>query len=134
MKGILLLFGMLLVGTASLAQGLQINPSVEWKYIRSADVTLTEGVMYQYEVPAEKGYDYLINVAIEESNIEPFIKVYDLQMKPLEANTEDGFREQMIFRVTDSGTYIISLAYRGPIEDDGTTSVNFTLIRRPIVD
>jgi hypothetical protein len=114
------------------AQVVQINPAVQWKFVRSQVVELQDKNVYQYEFPAEKGFDYVFNIEISESNMETFVKIYDLQMKPIAGNDERT--QQLSFRVPASGTYIVTLGYQGPDEDDGKTSVDLTLIRREIVE
>ena len=53
-------------------------------------------------------------------------------MKPIAG--DDARTEQLTFRVPASGTYIVTLGYQGPPEDDGTTPIDITLIRREIVE
>ncbi len=130
-KGVLVLIGLLTVQSA-VAQVVEINPSVQWKFVRSQVIELQEKNVYQYEFPAEKGFDYIFNIDISESNIETFVKVYDIQMKPIAG--DDERTEQLSFRVPASGTYIVTLGYQGPAEDDGKTPLDITLIRREIVE
>lgn len=114
------------------AQVVEINPAVQWKYVRSQVVELQNKNVYQYEFPAEKGFDYIFNLTISESNIETFVKIYDLQMKPIAG--DDARTEQLSFRVPASGTYIVTLGYQGPEEGNGKTSIDIRLIRREIVE
>ena len=114
------------------AQVVEINPAVQWKYVRSQVVELQNKNVYQYEFPAEKGFDYIFNLMISESNIETFVKIYDLQMKPIAG--DDARTEQLNFRVPASGTYIVTLGYQGPEEGNGKTSIDIRLIRREIVE
>lgn len=130
-KGVIVLIGLLTVQSA-VAQVVEINPSVQWKFVRSQVIELQEKNVYQYEFPAEKGFDYIFNIDISESNIETFVKVYDIQMKPIAG--DDERTEQLSFRVPASGTYIVTLGYQGPEEDDGKTPLDITLIRREIVE
>ena len=53
-------------------------------------------------------------------------------MKPIAG--DDERTEQLSFRVPASGTYIVTLGYQGPAEDDGKTPLDITLIRREIVE
>lgn len=114
------------------AQVVEINPAVQWKYVRSQVVELQNKNVYQYEFPAEKGFDYIFNITISESNIETFVKIYDLQMKPIAG--DDARTEQLNFRVPVSGTYIVTLGYQGPEEGNGKTPIDIRLIRREIVE
>jgi hypothetical protein len=115
-----------------IAQVVEINPAVQWKYVRSQVVELQDKNVYQYEFPAETGFDYIFNVSISESNIETFVRVYNLQMKPIAG--DDTRTDQLNFRVPASGTYIVTLGYQGPENNDGKTSVDIRLIRREIVE
>lgn len=115
-----------------IAQVVDINPAVQWKYVRSQVVELQDKNVYQYEFPAEKGFDYIFNIIISESNIETFVRVYDLQMKPIAG--DDATTEQLNFRVPASGTYIVTLGYQGPEGGNGKTPIDIRLIRREIVE
>lgn len=116
------------------AQVTEINPLAEWKYVRSQEFNLQDRSIYQFEVPVDSAYDYLINLTIKEPNIETFISVTDLQNKPVGNVPADIRREQLEFKVDASGTYKISLIYKGPEDDDGNTAITFNLIRRPTVN
>jgi hypothetical protein len=130
---LILIFG-LLCGLNSLnAQVLDINPSVQWKYVRSQQLELKNKSSYQYEFPAEKGYDYIFSVTINESGIETYVKVFDIQMKPIAGEGDESKTNQLQFRVPANGTYIVTIAYKGPDYNE-STPIDFTLIRRPIVE
>jgi len=122
----------LFISESAIAQVVDINPAVQWKYVRSQVVELQDKNVYQYEFPAEKGFDYIFNIAISESNIETFVRIYDLQMKPIAGDNERT--EQLSFRVPVSGTYIVTLGYQGPEGDNGKTPIDIRLIRREIVE
>lgn len=127
------LWGILCLSQDLNAQVLEINPNVQWKYVRSQQLELKNKSIYQYEFPAEKGYDYIFSVSINESNIETYVQVFDIQMKPIAGEGEKGKTNQLEFRVPSSGTYVVTLGYNGP-DDNSVTPIDFTLIRRPIVD
>ena len=129
---LLFVLGMLIYANSSFGQVVQVNPAVKWKFVRSQVVELQDKSTYQYEFPAEQGFDYIFNIEISEANIETFVKVFDLQMKPIAG--DDIRTEQLTFRVPASGTYIVNLGYQGPEEDDGKTSLDITLLRREIVE
>ena len=115
------------------AQVLDINPNVQWKYVRSQQLELKNKSTYQYEFPAEKGYDYIFSLNINESGIETYVSVYDIQMKPIAGEGDQSKTNQLQFRVPSSGTYMVTLAYKGP-DDNESTPIDFTLIRRAIVE
>lgn len=116
------------------AQVTQINPLAEWKYVRSQELTLQDRSLYQFEVPMDSAYDYLLNLTTKEANIETFISITDLQNKPVGGNDPKIRREQLEFKVPVSSTYKISVVYKGPEADDGTTPITINLIRRPTLN
>jgi hypothetical protein len=132
-RAIILFFGLLGCLDILKAQVIDINPNVQWKYIRSQQLELKNKSTYQYEFPAEKGYDYIFSVTINESGIETYVKVFDIQMKPIAGEGIKSKTNQLQFRVPANGTYIVILAYRGPDYNE-STPIDFTLIRRPIVE
>ena len=132
-RAIILFFGLLGYLDILKAQVIDINPNVQWKYVRSQQLELKNKSTYQYEFPAEKGYDYIFSVTINESGIETYVKVFDIQMKPIAGEGIKSKTNQLQFRVPANGTYIVTLAYRGPDYNE-STPIDFTLIRRPIVE
>ena len=132
-RAIILFFGLLGYLDILKAQVIDINPNVQWKYVRSQQLELKNKSTYQYEFPAEKGYDYIFSVTINESGIETYVKVFDIQMKPIAGEGIKSKTNHLQFRVPANGTYIVTLAYRGPDYNE-STPIDFTLIRRPIVE
>lgn len=130
---LILFFGLMCCVQSLNAQVLDINPNVQWKYVRSQQLELKNKSTYQYEFPAEKGYDYIFSVTINESGIETYVSVYDIQMKPIAGEGDQSKTNQLQFRVPSSGTYMVTLAYKGP-DDNESTPIDFTLIRRAIVE
>ena len=130
---LILFFGLMCCVQSLNAQVLDINPNVQWKYVRSQQLELKNKSTYQYEFPAEKGYDYIFSLNINESGIETYVSVYDIQMKPIAGEGEQSKTNQLQFRVPSNGTYMVTLAYKGP-EDNESTPIDFTLIRRAIVE
>ena len=130
---LILFFGLMCCVQSLNAQVLDINPNVQWKYVRSQQLELKNKSTYQYEFPAEKGYDYIFSVIINESGIETYVSVYDIQMKPIAGEGDQSKTNQLQFRVPSSGTYMVTLAYKGP-DDNESTPIDFTLIRRAIVE
>jgi hypothetical protein len=130
---LILFFGFMCCVQSLNAQVLDINPNVQWKYVRSQQLELKNKSTYQYEFPAEKGYDYIFSLNINESGIETYVSVYDIQMKPIAGEGDQSKTNQLQFRVPSSGTYMVTLAYKGP-DDNESTPIDFTLIRRAIVE
>jgi hypothetical protein len=117
----------------SQAQGLEINPSVKWKYIISHDITFQSGNFVMYEFPAEENFDYIFNITHNQDSMHAVIMVYDMQ---------DGLLHKMIldnnqlsidlpFDVLESGTYKVIL---GLTDTSGSKGLpidsRLTLIRR----
>ena len=130
---LILFFGLMCCVQSLNAQVLDINPNVQWKYVRSQQLELKNKSTYQYEFPAEKGYDYIFSLNINESGIETYVSVYDIQMKPIAGEGDQSKTNQLQFRVPSNGTYMVALAYKGP-DDNESTPIDFTLIRRAIVE
>lgn len=130
---LILFFGLMCCVQSLNAQVLDINPNVQWKYVRSQQLELKNKSTYQYEFPAEKGYDYIFSLNINESGIETYVSVYDIQMKPIAGEGDQSKTNQLQFRVPSSGTYMVTIAYKGP-DDNESTPIDFTLIRRAIVE
>lgn len=130
------LLGFLLIRDVS-AQIVEVNPNVNWKYIRSQNLELQSESVYQYEFPAEKGFDYKFNLFFEKKNIGTYINVYDIQMKPIATILDSNANNttKLEFRVPESGTYIVTLGYNNKREEDiPKADIELILIRREIVE
>jgi hypothetical protein len=131
-----LALGLVMIGSAS-AQIVEVNPNIAWKFVRSQKLDLQSESEYQYEFPAEKGYDYIFNLFFEKPEIITYIKIYDMQMKPIaEMKDTKGIKTSKLeFDVPASGTYMVSLGYMDKGEStEPTAAIELTLIRRPFVD
>lgn len=122
--------------TCSQAQVLDINPNVKWRYIRSQELQLNNLSAYQYEFPAEKGFDYIFNLGYEEKGLVTYLKVTDMQLKPVAdiVDSIPGKDTNLKFRVQKSGTYYINLGFTDKSGRLPKLDTEFTLIRREIVD
>jgi hypothetical protein len=137
MKYLIVLFAAFLSLNTVQAQVIEVNPNIDWKYIRSQDLDLKKSSVYQYEFPAEIGYDYVFNMYFKEVDLITTMKVYDLQMKPISSKTDSSSSQNtsLSFRVPASGTYYIVLSYNGKREDEhAELTTKFTLIRRPRIN
>lgn len=119
------------------AQVVEINPSVQWKYVRSQKLDLQADNVYQYEFPAERGNDYIFSLLTTNPGLLTWVKIYDIQMRPI-AQTEKRNAPQstaLEFKVPATGTYIVAVGYthlQVPASSD-LVNFDFTLIKRPIV-
>ena len=131
-----LVLGFLLAGSAS-AQVVQVNPNVGWKFVRSQKLNLQPENEYQYEFPAETGNDYIFNLFFDKPDIITYVKIFDIQMKPIAEMTDrNGVKTSKLeFVVPASGTYIVSVGYMEKVKSsDPTTAIELTLIERPFVE
>jgi hypothetical protein len=134
MKQFLIIVFLVFLGTDSYSQVVQVNPNIKWTYVRSQDLSLENNSVYQFEFPAEKGYDYGFNLDHNKVSVLSTLKIYDMQYKPIAASndTTAGVVNDMYFRVPSSGTYYVVISYKS--KEVPKLESNFTLIRRPIVD
>ncbi|MDB4107367.1 hypothetical protein N9595_02765 [Bacteroidia bacterium] len=118
------------------AQIVEVNPNVNWKFVRSQKLQLQSESVYQYEFPAEKGFDYIFNLFYDMRDLITYINVYDMQMKPI-ASIKDSLAyktSKLEFRVSQSGTYLVMLGYKNKIPKEVAGEIEATLIRREIVE
>jgi len=118
------------------AQVLDINPNVNWKYVRSQNLELQNGSVYKYEFPAEKGYDYVFTMNYEISKIISYITVVDMQNKPVASVEEPNslYKVDLSFSVPESSTYKVIIGYKSLVpEENLNKQIELTLIRRPFV-
>ena len=117
------------------AQVTEINPSIKWRYVRTQELQLEPGRNYQFEFPAEEGYDYIFNFTHNKENVLVGMTVTDMQSMPIiqkmDSASTTGF--DMGFRVTSNGTYQVVYGISGQ-QLVGTLPVTITLIRRVSID
>jgi len=72
----------------------------------------------------------------EETNFVSYLKVFNMQLKPIAAKTDSISKDNtnLTFRVSESGTYYIVLGYNSKAKDMPNLATKFSLIRRPRVD
>jgi hypothetical protein len=128
-----LIIALFLLGLGANAQNKQINPNIEWRYIKSQEMTLKDGRWYQYEFPAEKGFDYLFNMNHNTKAAKASIQVFDLQNQKIaefKTDTSD-INAELYFEVSDNGTYKVFFGVNlKDVPDETDVPVVFTLIRR----
>lgn len=132
MKNILIVFA-ILMGNAANAQVKQINPLIQWRYIKSQDLNLQDGRWYQYEFPAERGFDYLFNMNHKSIGAKASIQVFDLQNQKIAEFKSDSsdINAELYFDVIVSGTYKVFFGVNlKDVPDETDVPVLFTLIRR----
>jgi hypothetical protein len=125
------------IAMQSSAQVVEVNPNIKWKYIRSQKLELQSGSVYQYEFPADKANDYIFNLFYDKANIITYIKVLDMQMKPVASISDPKALKttKLEFNVPASGMYMVMLGYQSKdMSDESTTEIEAILITRPIVE
>ncbi len=122
-----------LISLSGIAQVKEINPSIQWRFVKSQELDLKDGNWYQYEFVAEKGFDYLFTMTGQSENSKASIQVFDLQHTKIADLKSDsaGGQAALLFDVSFSGTYLV---YFGVNEkdtpDQSPVKVLFTLVRR----
>ncbi len=114
------------------AQIKEINPNVQWTYVKNQKLAALDGQLYQFEFPIEKGYDYVINLNHGLKGAKIDLRILDLQMKPVvEYHTEssdDSFMYE--FDVTNNQTYIIYYLVSKREQSDETIPLELNIVRR----
>lgn len=133
MKQFLILFLCIFAMQAE-AQTIEVNPNIQWRYVRTQEITLQSGRLYQFEFPAEKGYDYVVNLTHKLTDAYGSLTVTDIQYGVIENATDSSNTDAMdlTFRVEDNGTYVLAVLLSNSELDAKLTST-ITIVRRPIV-
>lgn len=117
------------------AQTVEVNPNIQWRYVRTQEITLQSGRLYQFEFPAEKGYDYVVNLTHGLPDAFSSLSVTDIQYGPVRNRIDSTNSETMDlnFRVSDNGTYVLTVVLSNHELDAKLASV-ISIVRRPIVE
>jgi len=133
MKKIFTLLAILgFLGSAQ-AQVKEINPSIQWRFVRSQDLILSSGELYTFEFPAEDGFDYMFNVNHERDSMMVSIGVYDMQDRPVEVSKSrmTKISADMVFDVNTGATYKVVIGIVDPAGKKGDkVDLSLNLIRR----
>lgn len=131
----LLLFIFTISTLSVFSQRLEVNPNVQWKFVKSQEINFQSGRTYQFEFPAEKGYDYIFNLTHNLPSAFTSISVFDMQYGPVAGIADSSNLETMDlhFRVKQNGTYIVVLGLKEG-ETDVVIPSKVSLVRRPIVE
>ena len=125
---------LLFFSVGAFAQRTEVNPNIKWSFVRSQEINFQSGRTYQFEFPAEKGYDYIFNLTHNIAGAFASISVFDMQYEPVAALTDSANNEtiDLSFRAKSNGTYIVVLALSADAQD-AILPTTLSLVRRPIV-
>lgn len=115
------------------AQTKEINPNVQWRFIRSDTVEWVNQQLFTFEFPAQKGYDYFFNLTHGYDSLAASIEVFDLQMKPIDMvkDSLNTLEITLFFDVQKTGTYKVYLYATDPNQDaEARLKGLFSLVRR----
>lgn len=127
------LLGLMFCFSAGYGQNLDINPSVQWRFVISHEINFASGNFISYEFPAERGYDYIFNITHNLDSVHAAIMVFDLQDRLVEKMVleENQLSIDLPFDVQHNGTYKVVLGLTDPNGKKGDIMPGqFTLIRR----
>ncbi len=126
------LLALIITNTAQ-AQIKEINPSIQWRFVKSQELTLKDGSWYGYEFVAEKGFDYIFTLTHYADLAKTSIQVFNLQDDKVAEFKADSSKitAALEFDVKQSGTYKVFLGVNIlAIPDQTEVPILFTLIRR----
>lgn len=97
------------------AQGqVEVNPNVQWQFVRTNEVQLITGQLQTFEFPAYKNLDYIVNLEIKSDTVDVELYIYDMQMQPISELRIDNTRTaQMNFLVDANATYLVAVRVKG---------------------
>lgn len=123
----------LMVVTLSLFAQVEVNPAIQWRFVRSQTIQLGNGELYAFEIPAEPDYDYILNLTHDTDSMYVTMGVYDLQEQPLKriSNERSTTAADLLFDVPAAATYRVVLGVVDPLSSKGKRNeLALSLIRR----
>jgi hypothetical protein len=88
----------------------EVNPDVQWKFVRSNNVQLVTGQLQTFEFPAYNNLDYIVNIEILNDTLDVELFIYDVQSQLLaELSSSNATTGQLQFTVQDNAIYQIAL-------------------------
>lgn len=110
----------------------EYNESVGWKYVKSEDLKMVDGVWYNTEFPAEVGYDYIFILNHKLDSAMASIQVFNLQDEQIKVNNKDASKKviDLNFDVSESGIYRVYFGINEKRNSIHDHSVQFMLVRR----
>jgi len=131
-KNSLFIFLFCLSSSSLLAQKIEVNPAIQWRFVRSQSMNLVDGLWYDFEFPAEKGFDYalVINHSLDSAKL--LLSIADLQGAHI-------FKKELLeikpeiycyFDVAHTSTYKMLINLSDGKNEIKKNQVNMSLIRR----
>ena len=121
-----------LLGFSAKAQFKEINPSIGWNFVKSQNLSLVDGVWYNTDFAAEKGYDYIFIMNHNLDSAMAFIQVFNLQEEFIGSKNRDTSMKtlELSFSVVESGVYKVYFGLNDKNRAVSTHNVQFILVRR----
>ena len=91
----------------------EINPAVQWKFVRSNEIRLESGQLQTFEFPAYKNLDYLVNLEIQGEKVDVELFIYDMQSELIgELQASNAQSAQLPFNVLANATYQVAVRFK----------------------
>ncbi len=123
---------LVLLGLSSKAQIKEINPSIGWNYVKSQNLSLVDGVWYNSDFAADKGYDYIFILNHNLDSAMASIQVFNLQDEFISSKNRDTSMKtiDLAFSVSESGVYKVFFGLNDKNRAVNKHEVQFMLVRR----
>ena len=123
---------LIFLGFSSQAQYKEINPSIGWNYVKSQTLSLVDGVWYNTDFAAEKGYDYIFIMNHNLDSAMASIQVFNMQEEFIGSKNRDTSMKtiELSFSVVESGVYKVYFGLNDKNRAVSTHEVQFMLVRR----
>lgn len=116
----------------SQAQIKEINPNVQWTFVKSQELNALDGQLYEFEFPIERGYDYVISLNHGMKGASVSLKILDMQLKPIaDYKTESSDDVLMYeFDVPHNATYMVYYVIKSTEQGSESFPLELNIVRR----
>ena len=122
MRKILFTLSVLFISMLSFSQtekGLDVNPNVQWRFVRTHDISLLSGQLQTYEFPANRKFDYIVNLEMKQDSVDVELYIYDMQSKLIAKHSaKNTHTTQFEFGVFHNATYQVMVRVRKHNSDE----------------
>lgn len=109
-KVILSILAVLFLSNLALAQDPDINPNVQWRFVRSNEINLVTNQLQTFEFPAYRNFHYIVNLEMHTDTVDAEIFIYDMQSKLIASKTFKATSSaQLEFGVFNNATYQVAV-------------------------